>query len=189
MSSASSTASGRSDVQGDGTAGLPGRARGRHTPALDLRFSCSGAFDAIGFPDIGLRARHPACHHGAHPGLDRRRSEGLEMRSPPESRDRAQQERARQSWELFVERPAIPGAGLADPDARASLQRLLRILRVKRSERVELLRRLPGVVRRGARVDLLPLATALREAGIACVLRRRPEPPAGLEPARDPPTD
>ena len=111
------------------------------------------------------------------------------MRSPPEARNLAQQERARQSWELFVELPAVATAGLADSDARALLRRLLRILRVKRSERADLLRRLPGVVRRGARVDLLPLETALQEAGIVCVLRRRPEPESGLEPARDPRSD
>jgi len=122
------------------------------------------------------------------------------MRSLPESPDLAQRERALQSWELFVELPAVLGAGLPDPgpdapgapgpsDARVLLRRLIRILRIKRSERVDLLRRLPGVVRRGARVDLLPLETALREAGIVCVLRRRPDAEPGLERARDPRSD
>lgn len=122
------------------------------------------------------------------------------MRSPPSARDLAQQERARQSWELFVELPSVQVAGSPDSDAdaagsgepgasdaRALLRRLIRILRVKRSERADLIRRLPGVVRRGARVDLLPLETALREAGIGCVLRRRSE--LEPEPVRDPGSD
>lgn len=112
------------------------------------------------------------------------------MKSRPEARDLAQQERARQSWELFVELPPIVAASdPADPDARVPLRRLIRILRIKRSERADLIRRLPGVVRRGARVDLLPLETALRDAGIVCVLRRRSDPQSGPEPTPDPRPD
>jgi hypothetical protein len=58
-----------------------------------------------------------------------------------------------------------------DPErARA----LFRTLRVKRFERAALLARLPGVVRRGAHVDLLPLAEDLLRAGIEARLERRP---------------
>jgi hypothetical protein len=146
------------------------------------------------FLHIDQRARRsgPASSLRRVPG--RRWSEDLSMRSPPAARDLAQQERAQQSWELFVELPPVLVVGFpesdadavesGDPsasDARALLRRLIRILRVKRSERADLLRRLPGVVRRGARVDLLPLETALREAGIGCVLRRRSEPEPGSD--------
>lgn len=93
--------------------------------------------------------------------------------------DDPQWERAHQSWELVVghengENRLFVAADGADPLDSAVLQgSLFRILRVKRSERESLLAGLPGVVRRGARVDLLALEQALREAGIVCVLRRR----------------
>jgi len=78
-------------------------------------------------------------------------------------RDAAQRERATKAWELVVE---------VRPDT-AGLERLRRILRAKRFERAELAAALPGVVRRGARIDLEPVRAALAEAGIACALRRR----------------
>lgn len=93
-----------------------------------------------------------------------------EDESPPSRPpDDPQWERARQSWELFVD---------VSPLA-TSYRQLLRILRVKRTERADLRARLPGVVRRGARVDLLPLLESLRAAGIACDLRRRREAGTG----------
>jgi hypothetical protein len=95
--------------------------------------------------------------------------------------DDAQWERAQQSWELMVgdenavgrptARPCETAAASAQGTDESSRKALFRILRVKRSEREGLLAKLPGVVRRGARVDLLPLEQALREAGIPCVLR------------------
>ena len=80
-----------------------------------------------------------------------------------------QRERALQAWELVVE------AGPDDVPAET----LRRILHVKRFELDDLLSRLPGVVRRGARVDLEPLEAGLREAGVACALRRRDRIDAG----------
>ncbi|HKK50900.1 MAG TPA: hypothetical protein VKA74_04900 [Myxococcota bacterium] len=87
-----------------------------------------------------------------------------------------QWERARQSWELVVNL-----APAADSDPRHGDPRmrwLIRVLRIKRSERAELWTRLPGVVRRGARVDLLPIAEALREGSVPCELRRRVDDPS-----------
>ena len=48
-----------------------------------------------------------------------------------------------------------------------------RALRVKRFELERVGARLPGVVRRGARVDLEDGEARLREAGVRCELRRR----------------
>lgn len=78
-------------------------------------------------------------------------------------RDAEQRERALQAWELVVEET---------PDA-AGLEVLRRILRSKRFEKARLADSLPGVVRRGARVDLEPIRDALEAAGIACALRPR----------------
>ena len=75
----------------------------------------------------------------------------------------AQQERAQQSWELVVH----------DAPSRAVLAALRRVLRVKRSELERVSASLPGVVRRGARVDLADSEARLREAGVRCELRRR----------------
>ena len=75
----------------------------------------------------------------------------------------AQQERAQKSWELVVH----------DAPSRTVLAALRRILRVKRSEIERVSGALPGVVRRGARVDLEDLEARLREAGVRCELRRR----------------
>ena len=74
-----------------------------------------------------------------------------------------QEERARQAWELVVNEPA----------SESVMGALREVLRVKRSERAALEARLPGWVRRGARVDLEPLFAALEAAGVACELRRR----------------
>jgi hypothetical protein len=77
-------------------------------------------------------------------------------------REQAQRERALQAWQLVVldgPRPAVSKA-------------LRKILRVKRFDLPALLASLPGPVRRGARIDLAPLETALRQAGVRCELRR-----------------
>ncbi len=74
-----------------------------------------------------------------------------------------QRERAEQSWELVVH----------DASSQAVLAALRRVLRVKRSELERLSASLPGVVRRGARVDLADSEARLREAGVRCELRRR----------------
>lgn len=74
----------------------------------------------------------------------------------------AQHERAHQSWELAI-------LDSPDPEVRDALRR---IVRVKRFELEKVAGSLPGVVRRGARVDLAPLETALRAAGVRCQLRR-----------------
>lgn len=86
--------------------------------------------------------------------------------SPARGSDPAQRERALQAWELFVS---------AVPDARL-METLRRVVGFKRFELEALRRKLPGPVRRGARVDLEPLEAALRRAGVACELRRRAEP-------------
>ena len=77
--------------------------------------------------------------------------------------DEAQRERALQTWELVV---------LAAPEPDR-LEAIRRILRVKRFEIDPLAASLPGVVRRGARVDLDPVAAALEAEGVGCELRRR----------------
>jgi hypothetical protein len=77
--------------------------------------------------------------------------------------DDAQRERAQQAWELVVH----------DAPSRAVLAALRRVLRVKRSELARVVGSLPGVVRRGARVDLADSEARLREAGVRCELRRR----------------
>jgi len=77
--------------------------------------------------------------------------------------DDTQRERAHQTWELVVH----------DAPSRAVLAALRRVLRVKRGELERVSAGLPGVVRRGARVDLVAYDAALREAGVRCELRRR----------------
>jgi hypothetical protein len=77
--------------------------------------------------------------------------------------EEAQRERAQQAWELVVH----------DAPSRAVIAALRRVLRVKRSELERVSARLPGVVRRGARVDLADNEARLREAGVRCELRRR----------------
>ena len=78
----------------------------------------------------------------------------------------AQLERAQQRWELIITVPASESVVAA---AR-------RVLRIKRFEIQSLSARLPGVVRRGARIDLEPLRAALEEAGVPVELRRRADP-------------
>jgi len=78
-------------------------------------------------------------------------------------RERAQRERARQSWELVVH----------DEPSRAVLAALRRVLRVKRGELERMASALPGAVRRGAHEDLAEPEARLREAGVRCELRRR----------------
>ena len=75
----------------------------------------------------------------------------------------AQRERAEKTWELVVH----------DAPSREVLAALRRVLRVKRSELERVAAALPGVVRRGARVDLADAEARLREAGVRCELRRR----------------
>jgi hypothetical protein len=76
--------------------------------------------------------------------------------------EQAQYERAHQSWELVI----LDSPGPAVRDA------LRRIVRLKRFELEKAEAVLPGVIRRGARLDLAPLEAALEEAGIRCQLRR-----------------
>lgn len=77
--------------------------------------------------------------------------------------DPVQRERALGSWELVVS---------AVPDDRR-METLRRVVGFKRFELDALRRKLPGPVRRGARIDLEPLEAALRRAGVECELRRR----------------
>jgi hypothetical protein len=68
-----------------------------------------------------------------------------------------------------------------EPPSRELLAVLRRVLRVKRFDLDRLAASLPGVVRRGARVDLVDSERALREAGVRCALRRRGEGEAELD--------
>ncbi len=76
---------------------------------------------------------------------------------------RDQLERAQQAWELRV---------LDSPDP-VLLDAVRRVLRIKRFELERFAARLPGPVRRGARVDLEPLQRKLEQSGIRCELVRR----------------
>ena len=60
-----------------------------------------------------------------------------------------------------------------EPPTPAVLAAIRRALRVKRFELERVGAALPGVVRRGARVDLAGYELALRESGVRCELRRR----------------
>ena len=77
-----------------------------------------------------------------------------------------QWQRAHQTWALVLD---IEAAGLS-PEA---LRQLWRVLRVKRMEREAFLARLPGPVRRGARIDLEAAHETLARNGIPCRLVRR----------------
>lgn len=77
-----------------------------------------------------------------------------------------QWERAHQAWALVVDIEA-------DRLDAAQRKALIRVLRVKRSEREALFARLPGAVRRGARIDLESAHEALREQEIPVRLERR----------------
>ena len=94
------------------------------------------------------------------------------MSTDADAQRQAQRERARQSWELAV---------LEEPDD-ALMETLRRVLHVKRFDLPALRRALPGVVRRGARIDLASFETELRAAGVACALRRRDEAAGGSDP-------
>lgn len=85
------------------------------------------------------------------------------MSGDASEQERAQRERALQSWELAV---------LEEP-SDSLLETLRRVLRIKRFDLQALREALPGVVRRGARIDLAPLEAGLREAGVSCALRPR----------------
>ena len=61
----------------------------------------------------------------------------------------------------------------AVPVDDAALHRLRRALRLSRADLPWLKSRLPGVVRRGAKVDLLPILDRIHEAGHAARLERR----------------
>jgi len=78
---------------------------------------------------------------------------------------RDQRERASGAWSLVVDEPADL--------AEARSERLRRILRFKRMEWPALRRRLPGELRRGARVDLEPVLRELEAAGLCARLERR----------------
>ncbi|HPG27579.1 MAG: hypothetical protein H6748_09185 [Spirochaetaceae bacterium] len=117
---------------------------------------------------------------------DRDRMAPVADRAPDD--DDPQWERANQAWQLWID---VAGRDLPADGRRA----MLRVLRVKRSEREALLAALPGIVRKGARVDLEAPTARLREAGIPCRLVRRPDAgrPATLPPAsrrpREPETE
>lgn len=76
--------------------------------------------------------------------------------------ERAQLERARQSWELVLSE--VPGPEFLDA--------VRKILRVKRFEMPAFRSTLPGVVRRGAEVDLLPLQAELTALGVRSEIRK-----------------
>ena len=59
------------------------------------------------------------------------------------------------------------------PDRAKGFAELRRVLRLKRRELERVSAALPGVIRRGARVDLADSEAQLREAGVRCELRRR----------------
>jgi len=82
----------------------------------------------------------------------------------PSAQDAAQIERARGSWELVVQ---------LDAREAEAVERLRRALRFTRADREALRAMLPGAVRRGARVDLLPMLEKLRSLGIPAEIRRR----------------
>ena len=78
----------------------------------------------------------------------------------------AQWERAHQFWHLIID---VTSEELSPEHHRE----LLRTLRIKRAERPAFLVSLPGIVRRGARIDLEPAWIALRKVGIEARLERR----------------
>jgi hypothetical protein len=80
----------------------------------------------------------------------------------------AQLERAQGAWELVIHE--------SGEDPRRVLV-LRRLLRMKSFEAEALRARLPGAVRRGARVDLQPILDRLTQAGVVATLERRPPRP------------
>lgn len=83
----------------------------------------------------------------------------------------AQRERSEGAFELHID---------VAPADEAGFHLLRRALRLPRSDVLWLKERVPGVVRRGARVDLLAVLDRVRETGHHATLRRR----ATSEPAR-----
>jgi len=86
-----------------------------------------------------------------------------------EARARLQRERAEGAFEIHVE--DRPG----DDDWRP----LRRALRLSRADLVWLKQRVPGVVRRGAEVDLAPVVERIVATGIRASLRPRPSVDSG----------
>lgn len=97
--------------------------------------------------------------------MGERRTNHPDSRQPPISQTDPQWERANQAWSLHVD---VDSAQLTNPQRRV----LCRILRVKKTERSGLWKSLPGIVRRGARIDLETLESDLRSAGFDCHLKR-----------------
>lgn len=96
------------------------------------------------------------------------------MSDPPgadaqQQAQRDQRERATGAWCLWID---------GRPTDRAGWRTLRRTLRFSRADQAWLEDRIPGPVRRGARVDLEPLLESLRKAGIEASLRasRSPDP-------------
>jgi hypothetical protein len=85
-------------------------------------------------------------------------------RATGDDEDLVQRERAEGRWVLVIREARL---------SREQLGHVRRVLRVHRSELAGFLARLPGEVRRGARVDLLPLVEALRAGGVGADLVRR----------------
>jgi len=86
------------------------------------------------------------------------------MEDRRDARERAQRERARGAFELWV--PAAP-------QSEEQWRVLRRALRFPRSDDALLRRRVPGAVRIGAREDLLSDLERLRAAGIEAAVRPR----------------
>jgi hypothetical protein len=95
---------------------------------------------------------------------DREPHEPASGSAQPSAAREAQLERAQGAWELRIHE--------SGDDPRRFLV-LRRLLRMKSFEADALRARLPGAVRRGARVDLQPLLDRLTQAGIAATLERR----------------
>jgi hypothetical protein len=80
-----------------------------------------------------------------------------------------QRERAEGRFEIHIEER--PGDG--------EWRLLRRAMRLSRADVEWLKQRVPGVVRRGAEVDLAPVVERINEAGIRASLRRRTRTPGG----------
>jgi 2-methylcitrate dehydratase PrpD len=85
--------------------------------------------------------------------------------TPSEDAARDQLERARGTWVLVIHESSESAAG--------RFPALRRVLRLKSFEADALRSRLPGPVRRGARVDLLPILERLKRLGVRATLERR----------------
>jgi len=79
-----------------------------------------------------------------------------------------QRERAEGAFEIHID---------VAPADDAAFHRLRTALRLSRADIPWLKERVPGVVRRGARVDLLPVLGRIREVGHQASLRRRGSEP------------